>query len=211
MSCTDRTTSSEEFFCGGSGAAAGEGSRTPGPPADPQKHSPSPCPALDPELGEQCPTGRRDECPSQNSEAFCSERFPRHVEQPREEIPVAAAVGSGEFSSLSLREDQSQPRGSGVRETREGIPHGCPTSAPLLSTAGPSRAPEGCGLRATAFPAIGSDFLTLVLFQPTLHLHFICEGPRCLGRVRTRRPVPHSGRAGRANLFLLMILPCRRS
>lgn len=114
-------------------------------------------------------------------------------------------AGAALAAAFAFCEDQRQQRGSGVREARERIPGGCSPSAPLRTAAVLSQAPKGCRLRATVFPAIGRDFPTLVLFQPTLHLLFICGEPRCLGRVRTRRPIPHSGRAGRENLFLLII------
>lgn len=60
-----------------------------------------------------------------------------------ERLWAGAALGA----AFSFCEDQSQQRGSGVREAGWGIPPGSPPSAPLLSTAVPSRAPKAAGYK----------------------------------------------------------------
>lgn len=159
----------------GAGQPRGKAAEPPRPTADPQQRNPSPRPALDPELMwatvSNLAEGRDL---SQNSGAFYSEWDA--WSSPGGEIHVGAALGRSGFgrSLLLLRGSEPAKRIWGQR-SRVGDPSRLPSLSPAPQHRGSLPGSEGCWLQVTAFPAIGRDFPTLVLFQPTLHLHLFVK------------------------------------
>lgn len=132
------------------------------------------------------------QCPSQNSGAFYSEKFPRHVEQPREEmeeIPVPAAVGSGEFRDQ--RRDPSRLSHLGTAPQHSGS---LPGSGGLWVTSDSF----SCNRQRFSDAGTLSAHASFAFYLRRTSLSGTCEDTE-------------AGTAGRASLFLLMILPCSRS